>query len=119
MWHLDELPNLRSILIKNTLIWLGARYKRWRHTEARKLQLEQTSLQNVLDVIARQNCTEALLFKLRDGQLLKVDWIWLEQHRVDLGKHCLISSVHINHQPFLERGDGPICLVLAPTWELA
>ncbi|XP_072043106.1 probable ATP-dependent RNA helicase DDX5 [Amphiura filiformis] len=31
----------------------------------------------------------------------------------------LPAIVHINHQPFLERGDGPICLVLAPTRELA
>ena len=27
--------------------------------------------------------------------------------------------VHVNHQPYLERGDGPIVLVLAPTRELA
>ncbi|XP_038064445.1 probable ATP-dependent RNA helicase DDX17 isoform X2 [Patiria miniata] len=33
--------------------------------------------------------------------------------------YILPSIVHINHQPFLERGDGPICLVLAPTRELA
>ncbi|KAK1877113.1 putative ATP-dependent RNA helicase DDX5 [Dissostichus eleginoides] len=33
--------------------------------------------------------------------------------------YLLPSIVHINHQPFLERGDGPICLVLAPTRELA
>jgi len=31
----------------------------------------------------------------------------------------LPGIVHINHQPFLERGDGPIVLVLAPTRELA
>jgi len=31
----------------------------------------------------------------------------------------LPSIVHINAQPFLERGDGPIVLVLAPTRELA
>lgn len=31
----------------------------------------------------------------------------------------LPSIVHINHQPYLERGDGPICLVLVPTRELA
>uniref|UniRef100_A0A674D0Z9 RNA helicase n=1 Tax=Salmo trutta TaxID=8032 RepID=A0A674D0Z9_SALTR len=29
------------------------------------------------------------------------------------------AIVHINHQPYLERGDGPICLVLAPTREFA
>ncbi|XP_071814820.1 probable ATP-dependent RNA helicase DDX5 isoform X2 [Apostichopus japonicus] len=31
----------------------------------------------------------------------------------------LPAIVHINHQPPLDRGDGPICLVLAPTRELA
>ena len=38
------------------------------------------------------------------------------------GKTCgylLPGIVHINHQPYLERGDGPIVLVLAPTRELA
>ncbi|GBN53142.1 putative ATP-dependent RNA helicase DDX17 [Araneus ventricosus] len=33
--------------------------------------------------------------------------------------YILPSIVHINHQPPLERGDGPIVLVLAPTRELA
>uniref|UniRef100_A0A8B9RFJ2 RNA helicase n=1 Tax=Astyanax mexicanus TaxID=7994 RepID=A0A8B9RFJ2_ASTMX len=33
--------------------------------------------------------------------------------------YLLPAIVHINHQPFLEHGDGPICLVLAPTRELA
>ncbi|XP_014671389.1 PREDICTED: probable ATP-dependent RNA helicase DDX5 isoform X1 [Priapulus caudatus] len=31
----------------------------------------------------------------------------------------LPAIVHINHQPFLERGDGPIALILCPTRELA
>ncbi|CAL1545846.1 unnamed protein product [Lymnaea stagnalis] len=31
----------------------------------------------------------------------------------------LPGIVHINNQPYLERGDGPICLVLVPTRELA
>ncbi|XP_076449551.1 putative ATP-dependent RNA helicase DDX5 [Babylonia areolata] len=31
----------------------------------------------------------------------------------------LPAIVHINHQPYLERGDGPIVLVLVPTRELA
>lgn len=29
------------------------------------------------------------------------------------------AIVHINHQPYLEPGDGPIALILAPTRELA
>lgn len=31
----------------------------------------------------------------------------------------LSSRVHINAQPLLAPGDGPICLILAPTRELA
>ena len=33
--------------------------------------------------------------------------------------YLLPAIVHINAQPYLERGDGPIALVLAPTRELA
>ncbi|ESW95879.1 ATP-dependent RNA helicase DBP2 [Ogataea parapolymorpha DL-1] len=33
--------------------------------------------------------------------------------------YCLPAIVHINAQPLLQPGDGPICLVLAPTRELA
>ncbi|XP_066287602.1 probable ATP-dependent RNA helicase DDX17 isoform X1 [Branchiostoma lanceolatum] len=33
--------------------------------------------------------------------------------------YMLPAIVHINHQSFLERGDGPICVVLCPTRELA
>ena len=29
--------------------------------------------------------------------------------------YLLPSIIHVNHQPYLERGDGPIVLVLAPT----
>lgn len=32
---------------------------------------------------------------------------------------CLPAIVHINAQPLLSKGDGPIVLVLAPTRELA
>lgn len=33
--------------------------------------------------------------------------------------YILPAIIHINHQPRLQRGDGPICLVLVPTRELA
>ena len=33
--------------------------------------------------------------------------------------YLLPAVVHINAQPYLERGDGPIVLALAPTRELA
>ncbi|KAF3846897.1 hypothetical protein F7725_003975, partial [Dissostichus mawsoni] len=58
----------------------------------------------VMDVINKAGWTEPHPSRLRAG-------LWLS--------YLLPSIVHINHQPFLERGDGPICLVLAPTRELA
>ena len=33
--------------------------------------------------------------------------------------YLLPGIIHVNAQPYLERGDGPIVLVLAPTRELA
>ena len=33
--------------------------------------------------------------------------------------YLLPAIIHINNQPYLEKGDGPIALVLAPTRELA
>lgn len=33
--------------------------------------------------------------------------------------YIMPAIIHINHQPYLSRGDGPIVLVLAPTRELA
>jgi ATP-dependent RNA helicase DDX5/DBP2 len=33
--------------------------------------------------------------------------------------YLLPAIIHVNNQPYLERGDGPIVLVLAPTRELA
>ena len=34
-------------------------------------------------------------------------------------QYTLPAIVHINNQPRLQRGDGPIALILAPTRELA
>ncbi|KAH8036528.1 hypothetical protein HPB51_001347 [Rhipicephalus microplus] len=34
-------------------------------------------------------------------------------------QYILPAILHISHQPYLERGDGPIALVVAPTRELA
>lgn len=33
--------------------------------------------------------------------------------------YILPAIIHINHQAYLQRGDGPICLVVVPTRELA
>ncbi|XP_073182455.1 probable ATP-dependent RNA helicase DDX17 isoform X2 [Lepidochelys kempii] len=63
-----------------------------------------------------KNCDERKRLQL-GGQMLAPN---LCLPSTMLTSHYLLPAiVHINHQPYLERGDGPICLVLAPTRELA
>nr|KAF6415469.1 DEAD-box helicase 5 [Molossus molossus] len=77
---------------------------------------------NIMDVIARQNFTEPTAIQAQGWPvaLSGLDMVGVAQ--TGSGKtlsYLLPAIVHINHQPLLERGDGPICLVLAPTRELA
>ncbi|XP_045442264.1 probable ATP-dependent RNA helicase DDX5 isoform X3 [Pipistrellus kuhlii] len=77
---------------------------------------------NIMDVIARQNFTDPTAIQAQGWPvaLSGLDMVGVAQ--TGSGKtlsYLLPAIVHINHQPFLERGDGPICLVLAPTRELA
>uniref|UniRef100_A0A6B2F4Q3 RNA helicase n=3 Tax=Crotalinae TaxID=8710 RepID=A0A6B2F4Q3_BOTNI len=77
---------------------------------------------NVMEVIQRQNFTEPTAIQAQGWPvaLSGLDMVGVAQ--TGSGKtlsYLLPAIVHINHQPFLERGDGPICLVLAPTRELA
>ncbi|XP_023611403.1 probable ATP-dependent RNA helicase DDX5 isoform X2 [Myotis lucifugus] len=77
---------------------------------------------NIMDAIARQNFTEPTAIQAQGWPvaLSGLDMVGVAQ--TGSGKtlsYLLPAIVHINHQPFLERGDGPICLVLAPTRELA
>lgn len=78
--------------------------------------------QYVMDTLVHQNFKEPTAIQ---GQGFPValsgrDMVGIAQ--TGSGKtlaYLLPAIVHINHQPYLERGDGPICLVLAPTRELA
>lgn len=54
------------------------------------------------------NCIELIAFARQNNQII-----------VFFFQFILPAIVHINHQPYLERGDGPIVLVLVPTRELA
>uniref|UniRef100_A0A803T286 DNA polymerase subunit gamma-2 n=1 Tax=Anolis carolinensis TaxID=28377 RepID=A0A803T286_ANOCA len=77
---------------------------------------------NVMEVIQRQNFTDPTAIQAQGWPvaLSGLDMVGVAQ--TGSGKtlsYLLPAIVHINHQPFLERGDGPICLVLAPTRELA
>uniref|UniRef100_V9KGI2 RNA helicase n=1 Tax=Callorhinchus milii TaxID=7868 RepID=V9KGI2_CALMI len=76
----------------------------------------------VLDVLMQQNFVEPTAIQAQGWPvaLSGKDMVGIAQ--TGSGKtlaYLLPAIVHINHQPFLERGDGPICLVLAPTRELA
>ncbi|XP_068435547.1 probable ATP-dependent RNA helicase DDX5 isoform X4 [Clinocottus analis] len=76
----------------------------------------------VMDVINKQNWTEPTPIQAQGWPLALSGQDMVGIAQTGSGKtlsYLLPGIVHINHQPFLERGDGPICLVLAPTRELA
>uniref|UniRef100_A0A8C8E1P1 RNA helicase n=1 Tax=Oryzias sinensis TaxID=183150 RepID=A0A8C8E1P1_9TELE len=78
--------------------------------------------QYVMDVLMQQNFKEPTAIQSQGFPvaLSGKDMVGIAQ--TGSGKtlaYLLPAVVHINHQPYLERGDGPICLVLAPTRELA
>ncbi|KAA8585652.1 hypothetical protein FQN60_004346 [Etheostoma spectabile] len=76
----------------------------------------------VMDVINKQNWTEPTPIQAQGWPLALSGQDMVGIAQTGSGKtlsYLLPAIVHINHQPFLERGDGPICLVLAPTRELA
>uniref|UniRef100_A0A672HWU9 RNA helicase n=1 Tax=Salarias fasciatus TaxID=181472 RepID=A0A672HWU9_SALFA len=75
-----------------------------------------------MDIIVKQNWTEPTPIQAQGWPvaLSGQDMVGIAQ--TGSGKtlaYLLPAIVHIQHQPFLEHGDGPICLVLAPTRELA
>ncbi|XP_053299651.1 probable ATP-dependent RNA helicase DDX17 [Pleuronectes platessa] len=78
--------------------------------------------QYVLDVLMQQNFKEPTAIQAQGFPLALSGRDMVGIAQTGSGKtlsYLLPAIVHINHQPYLERGDGPICLVLAPTRELA
>uniref|UniRef100_A0A8C3A7S7 RNA helicase n=1 Tax=Cyclopterus lumpus TaxID=8103 RepID=A0A8C3A7S7_CYCLU len=76
----------------------------------------------VMDVINKLNWSEPTPIQAQGWPLALSGKDMVGIAQTGSGKtlsYLLPAIVHINHQPFLERGDGPICLVLAPTRELA
>ncbi|XP_064180356.1 probable ATP-dependent RNA helicase DDX5 isoform X1 [Anguilla rostrata] len=76
----------------------------------------------VIDVITKQNFTDPTPIQSQGWPLALSGKDMVGIAQTGSGKtlaYLLPAIVHINHQPFLEHGDGPICLVLAPTRELA
>ncbi|XP_077574173.1 putative ATP-dependent RNA helicase DDX5 [Stigmatopora nigra] len=87
------------------------------------IRFHEASFPNyAMDVIAKQNWVEPTPIQAQGWPvaLSGKDMVGIAQ--TGSGKtiaYLLPAIVHIQHQPFLEQGDGPICLVLAPTRELA
>uniref|UniRef100_A0A4W4FND3 RNA helicase n=1 Tax=Electrophorus electricus TaxID=8005 RepID=A0A4W4FND3_ELEEL len=82
----------------------------------------QTYLNYVIDVLVQQNFKEPTAIQAQGFPLALSGRDMVGIAQTGSGKtlaYLLPAIVHINHQPYLERGDGPICLVLAPTRELA
>ncbi|XP_074553691.1 putative ATP-dependent RNA helicase DDX17 [Halichoeres trimaculatus] len=78
--------------------------------------------QYVMDVLMQQNFKEPTAIQAQGFPLALSGRDVVGIAQTGSGKtlsYLLPAIVHINHQPYLERGDGPICLVLAPTRELA
>uniref|UniRef100_A0AAY4A5T0 RNA helicase n=1 Tax=Denticeps clupeoides TaxID=299321 RepID=A0AAY4A5T0_9TELE len=76
----------------------------------------------VMDVLIQQNFKEPTPIQAQGFPLALSGRDMVGIAQTGSGKtlaYLLPAIVHINHQPYLERGDGPICLVLAPTRELA
>ncbi|XP_053711512.1 probable ATP-dependent RNA helicase DDX17 [Synchiropus splendidus] len=78
--------------------------------------------QYVMDVLMAQNFKEPTAIQSQGFPMALSGRDMVGIAQTGSGKtlaYLLPAIVHINHQPYLERGDGPICLVLAPTRELA
>ncbi|KAM9483523.1 putative ATP-dependent RNA helicase DDX17 [Clarias gariepinus] len=78
--------------------------------------------QYVMDVLLQQNFKEPTAIQAQGFPMALSGRDMVGIAQTGSGKtlaYLLPAIVHINHQPYLERGDGPICLVLAPTRELA
>ncbi|KAM9296843.1 putative ATP-dependent RNA helicase DDX5 isoform 2-T2 [Gastrophryne carolinensis] len=77
---------------------------------------------SLMDVIRHQNFTEPTPIQSQGWPVALSGLDMVGVAMTGSGKtlsYLLPGIIHINHQPFLERGDGPILLVLAPTRELA
>ncbi|XP_061830443.1 probable ATP-dependent RNA helicase DDX17 isoform X4 [Nerophis lumbriciformis] len=78
--------------------------------------------QYVTDVLMQQNFKEPTAIQAQGFPLALSGRDMVGIAQTGSGKtlsYLLPAIVHINHQSYLERGDGPICLILAPTRELA
>ncbi|XP_077426023.1 putative ATP-dependent RNA helicase DDX5 [Vanacampus margaritifer] len=135
-WNLDELPKFQKDFYQEhadatrRMIQEVEQYRRSKEITVKGrecpkpiIRFHEAAFPNyVMDVIMKLNWVEPTPIQAQGWPvaLSGKDMVGIAQ--TGSGKtlaYLLPAIVHIQHQPFLEHGDGPICLVLAPTRELA
>ncbi|KAM7393757.1 hypothetical protein PAMP_020606 [Pampus punctatissimus] len=135
-WNLDELPKFeKNFYTEHPEIQRISQYEMEEFCRKKEITIRGSGCpraltafhqaqfpQYVIDVLMQQNFKEPTAIQSQGFPvaLSGRDMVGIAQ--TGSGKtlaYLLPAIVHINHQPYLERGDGPICLVLAPTRELA
>ncbi|XP_053187824.1 probable ATP-dependent RNA helicase DDX17 [Scomber japonicus] len=135
-WNLDELPKFeKNFYAEHPEIQHKNQYEMEEFCRKKEITIRGSGCpksitafhhaqfpQYVMDVLMHQNFKEPTAIQAQGFPvaLSGRDMVGIAQ--TGSGKtlaYLLPAIVHINHQPYLERGDGPICLVLAPTRELA
>ncbi|XP_056135475.1 probable ATP-dependent RNA helicase DDX5 [Lampris incognitus] len=135
-WNLDELPKFQKNFyhehpdVTHRSIQEVEQYRRSKEVTVKGRECpkpimkfhEATFPSYVMDVIVKQNWSEPTPIQSQGWPLALSGKDMVGIAQTGSGKtlaYLLPAVVHIQHQPFLEHGDGPICLVLAPTRELA
>ncbi|XP_030649097.1 putative ATP-dependent RNA helicase DDX5 isoform X1 [Chanos chanos] len=135
-WNLDELPKFEKNFyrehpeVSRRTTQEVEQYRRAKEVTVKGrecpkpiIKFHEASFPSyVMDVIGKQNWTEPTPIQAQGWPLALSGKDMVGIAQTGSGKtlsYLLPAIVHINHQPFLEQGDGPICLVLAPTRELA
>ncbi|XP_019126110.1 probable ATP-dependent RNA helicase DDX17 [Larimichthys crocea] len=135
-WNLDELPKFeKNFYTEHPDVQRMSQYEVEEFRRKKEITIRGSGCskavtafhqaqfpQYVMDVLMQQNFKEPTAIQSQGFPvaLSGRDMVGIAQ--TGSGKtlaYLLPAIVHINHQPYLERGDGPICLVLAPTRELA
>ncbi|XP_062244895.1 probable ATP-dependent RNA helicase DDX17 [Platichthys flesus] len=135
-WNMDELPKFeKNFYAEHPEIQHISQYDMEEYRRKKEITIRGTGCpkavtafhqaqfpQYVMDVLMHQNFKEPTAIQSQGFPLALSGRDMVGIAQTGSGKtlaYLLPAIVHINHQPYLERGDGPICLVLAPTRELA
>uniref|UniRef100_A0A8C9W529 RNA helicase n=1 Tax=Scleropages formosus TaxID=113540 RepID=A0A8C9W529_SCLFO len=135
-WDLDELPKFeKNFYTEHPEVQRMSQYEVEEFRRKKEITIKGSGCpkpvtsfsqaqfpQYVMDVLMQQNFKEPTAIQAQGFPLALSGRDMVGIAQTGSGKtlsYLLPAIVHINHQPYLERGDGPICLVLAPTRELA